>query len=492
MFLSSKILPGKGLLCKRAIFIKKPCLTIEASIDKINLMDLYKKRLQAYRPKDKKTDSTNEAKPKVRSVQFPEFDVKADDKLIISSKAGEKATAKKGEGPAVKNFDFQPLNPASSSEKGPGGAPPVIERELKKTVKTENQDQSKSQAGKINQNQQEAHEGRFTKLTKASSKHKMVAKYLFLLPKEKASAVLKNLEQDDIEVIIREMLKIKRIDKSEAEQILKEMGGVFQKVSLPQGGIQTAEKLLTAAFGREKATGFLKKARPDYALPFAFLEDVDFHQVMALLEQQSASILAVILNNMSKEMASRILPALPVDKQREIIRRIAKMERPNPEVVEKLTVYLQEGIRKTGNLVQDKIDGKDRLAQILKHMNYSSEQQILDKMDDVSADIVENIRSKLFSLDIVYKIEKTDFQNLLRQYTDRDLAMLLKGQLPEIKQYFLSHLSSRRAERVKEESAVLGAVLKKDAEEALNDFMALLRHKQQTTEIRILDDEEYV
>ena len=84
----------------------------------------------------------------------------------------------------------------------------------------------------------------------------------------------------------------------------------------------------------EKAEQILEKVRRDMAPPpFTFLQDIDVHQAIALVREESPPVVALILAHLEPRLAARILAALAPETQREVVRRIAKMGKVDPEVV---------------------------------------------------------------------------------------------------------------------------------------------------------------
>jgi flagellar motor switch protein FliG len=80
-------------------------------------------------------------------------------------------------------------------------------------------------------------------------------------------------------------------------------------------------------------------------------------------------------------------------------------------------------------------------------------------------------------------------QKVLRDFDDRELAIVLKGKSPEVEQKIMGNLSSRRQELVAYERQYLGRMKRAEVEEATGDFLRYLREQAERGEISLREDE---
>jgi flagellar motor switch protein FliG len=170
----------------------------------------------------------------------------------------------------------------------------------------------------------------------------------------------------------------------------------------------------------------------------------------------------------------------------DVVRRMAKKSEIKPEVISVIEDYLREKIRDSSQVSTQEFDGESALAGILRYMDPGEEEKILAGLsEEVSPDISEAIREKIFTVEDILRIPDPEFQAALRDYDDRELAVVIKGKSEMVKQKFLTNLSERRAWAVNEESVHLGAMLKRDVESATRDFLTYLRDLDEGGKIHI-------
>ena len=309
--------------------------------------------------------------------------------------------------------------------------------------------------------------------------YRKAAKFLLLLGKREASTVLKHFSSKEIEEITREIASIKQINNEEAAKILKEFGYLKPGLNHSVGGLEVAKNMLNAAFGDEKGEAIFNKVIPfNGEKPFAFLEDLEFQQLIMILRKEPVHVLTVILSFLDPVKSSKILESLAPDVQTSLIARMASMEKVAPEVIMAMEAVLIERIRTQGKVITEEVDGQSVLAEILKNMDLSDEGRILDNLADSDENLAESVREKLFTVDTIHFIRDADMEKILRDFTDSEIAILLKGQDGELRNKIIYNVSKRRIEFIKYEEDALGTMRKTDVDKAMKEFLEYLKEKE--------------
>jgi flagellar motor switch protein FliG len=319
------------------------------------------------------------------------------------------------------------------------------------------------------------------------------AKFLLLLGTEEASKVIAHLSPEEVESVSREILKVKNIDAPEANNILAEFGWLVKtKGWSVEGGPETAEKMLTTAFGPEKARALMRKAAPESQKPFKFLKDYEAKDLYLILKDESAQVLSVILPYLAPKKASALLERLPDEERVELVKRIARLEKVDPGVLRSVEEGIRERIRRVGTVNHEEIDGRAALAGILKHVDPRFEERVLDALDEESPELSKNVRERLFTLDDVLRVPDRSLQKALRDFQDRDIALVLKGREDSFKKKLLSNVSANRRNSIRDEYAILGPVRREDADEAAREFLGYLKRAWEDGDIALEGEDEFV
>ena len=319
------------------------------------------------------------------------------------------------------------------------------------------------------------------------------AKFLLLLGTEEASKVIGHLKSEEVEAVSREILKVKNIDAPEANSILAEFGWLVKtKGWSVAGGPETAEKMLTTAFGPERARALMRKASPESSRPFRFLKDYEAKELYLILKDESAQVLSVILPYLDPKKASGLLEKLPAEERVELVKRVAKLEKVNPEVLRSVEDGIRERIRKVGTINHEEIDGKAALAGILRHVDPRFEEQMLDALGEDNPELSKNVRERLFTLEDLLRVPDKSLQKALRDFQDKDIALVLKGRDDAFKKKLLSNMSANRRTMILDEYSILGPVRREDADEAAREFLGYLKRAWEDGDLTLEGEDDMV
>jgi flagellar motor switch protein FliG len=329
----------------------------------------------------------------------------------------------------------------------------------------------------------------FIKETSRDTGYRKAAQFLMLLGKDEAARVLRHMSAEEVEGITLEIARTQHIEEKEASKILEEFGYIREtKDLIAQGGIEKAQEMLIASIGAERAEKILVKVRKDMAPPpFTFMQDIDIHQAITLLREESVPVAALILAHLQPKLAARILQALSPEVQHEVVPRIAKMQKVDAEVIRKAEEILRSKVREHGQPVTDEVDGRAALTEILRFMDPGKEQAILA---DLEPNMANQIRKNLYTIDVVFQLPDKNLQKVMRDYADKELALVLKGVEEQVRQRLLSSISERRRELLRLEEDALGQTRKSELDRAIQDLLEYIQLLEQKGDIVILRERE--
>lgn len=322
--------------------------------------------------------------------------------------------------------------------------------------------------------------------------YRRAAMFLILLGRDEAADVLRHLSEAEVEGITREIASIDAIGRDDARQVLTEFGRLreAQGDAPVPGGADVAHQILLKAFGEETAERVFRKAVPRREHAFSFLQDLDPQQVSFILRGESPLVLTVILAYSEPRLSAGILASLGGETQKEVIRRLARTKRIDPEVVVKIEEALREKIRRLGKVVSEKIDGTSALASILRFADPQTERRVLDGIRERDPTLYEELTERLLTPEILLQVEDSSLQAVLRDISDQDLALFLKGKSDDLRQKLLSNISERRRAFVLDEYRHLGAVKRSRVEEATKAFLERVKRMQEEGTLLVIDESD--
>ena len=332
------------------------------------------------------------------------------------------------------------------------------------------------------------------------SKYARAARFMVLIGSDEASKILARLDAEQVEAISKEIVSVKSISPEEAEAVLEEFRSLLSPAygysGSSKGGTEEARRLLYAAFGPEKGEAILVKAVPEAVEnPFDFLADFSGEQLAMLFKNESPAACALVFSRLPSKLSAAALAHVRPDHKLEIIKRIARLNDTSPEVISNVAAALREKARHFGRSDPEtgiEMDGKGILAEILKHSDIAFGGRLLDELKEDDPTLTREMQERLYTLEDVCGAADRPIQEKLRTMDDKEIALLLKGRSDSFTFKILMNVSQIRAERIKEESEIMGAVPKVEAEAAAREFLAWFRQNREEGHILMLSGEDLV
>ena len=307
------------------------------------------------------------------------------------------------------------------------------------------------------------------------SVYRRVAKFLVLIGADEAAKILPHLSKEQTERIIPEIASIRSVDKEEAAALIKEFESLMQKAR-ENGGVETARNILEKAFGSDKAEELLEKSVPfKDGRPFDYLMEADWEKVSVLLKDEGAPVRAIVLSQLNPKVSAQVIQNLPDDEKKELIVRLAKMQKIDPQILKRVDEAMREKFDAVNIEKSDSVDGKNTLAQILKRMSPENEEKLLDTLSEQEPELGADLRERLFTTEDIINSDDKFIQNQLRSMSDDECSLLIAGKDDAFRSKILGNMSSHRASEVLNVESYKKPFRKTDVEKAASQFFAVLR-----------------
>lgn len=310
---------------------------------------------------------------------------------------------------------------------------------------------------------------------------------LITLGPEKASEIFKHLKEEEIEQLTLEIANTRSVTPSQKEEVLNE----FYEICLAQqyiaeGGIGYAKDLLKKALGEDKAKEVLGKLTASLQVrPFEFIRKTDASQILNFIQDEHPQTIALILSYLSPTQASGIISSLTPDKQTDVAKRIAQMDRTSPDVIKEVENILEQKLASLVNQDYTIVGGVDSIVEILNTVDRGTEKYIMENLEIEEPELADEIRKKMFVFEDILMLDDRSIQRVLREIENSELAVALKGANEEVQALIFNNMSTRLAAMIKEDMEFMGPVRLKDVEEAQQKIVNVIRKLEDSAEIII-------
>ena len=310
---------------------------------------------------------------------------------------------------------------------------------------------------------------------------------LIALGPEKSSNIFKHLKEDEIEELTLEIANTRTITPQVRDEILDE----FYQVCLAQqyiaeGGINYAKEVLEKSFGADKARDVIGKLTASLQVkPFEFVRKTDPSQLLNFIQDEHPQTIALILSYLSAAQSALIISALPPDRQADVAKRIAVMDRTSPDIIKEVEKVLESKLASLVNKDYTIVGGVDAVVEILNTVDRGTEKHIMETLEIEEPELADEIRKKMFVFEDILLLDDRAIQRVLRDVDNSDLAIALKGSNEEVQNAIFNNLSKRLAVMIKEDMEFMGPVRMKDVEEAQQKIVNIIRKLEDSAEIVI-------
>ncbi|KDR95160.1 flagellar motor switch protein FliG [Peptoclostridium litorale DSM 5388] len=310
---------------------------------------------------------------------------------------------------------------------------------------------------------------------------------LITLGPEYSARIFRNLSEDEIEELTLEIANIKKVEPELKDQVLEE----FYEICLAQeyiseGGINYAQEVLEKALGNDKAIEVIGRLTASLQVrPFDFARKADPSQLMNFIQNEHPQTIALILSHIDNDKAAQIISGLSQEKQSEVAKRIATMDRTYPEMIKEIESVLED---KLSNIVtQDytKAGGVQDVVDILNSVDRGTEKRIMENLEMSDPELADEIKRRMFLFEDIINLDSTAIQRFIREVDNNELAVALKGATQEVGEVIFTNMSKRMSEMIKEDMDFMGPVRLRDVEEAQQKIVNIIRKLEDQGEIII-------
>ncbi|MDE6388655.1 MAG: flagellar motor switch protein FliG [Lachnospiraceae bacterium] len=310
---------------------------------------------------------------------------------------------------------------------------------------------------------------------------------LIALGPEKSASIFKHLKEEEIEELTLEIANTRNITPQMKDDVISE----FYQICLAQqyiaeGGINYAKELLEKSFGSDRAMDVIGKLTASLQVkPFEFVRKTDASQLLNFIQDEHPQTIALILSYLSAAQSALILSALPPDRQADVAKRIAVMDRTSPDVIKEVEKVLESKLASLVNQDYTIIGGVDAVVEILNTVDRGTEKHIMETLEIEEPELADEIRKKMFVFEDILLLDDRAIQRVLRDVDNGDLAIAMKGSNEEVQNAIFNNMSKRLSAMIKEDMEFMGPVRMKDVEEAQQKIVNIIRKLEDSAEIVI-------
>ena len=305
------------------------------------------------------------------------------------------------------------------------------------------------------------------------------AMLLILLGDKVSGELLKQMSDEEVQAVSREVARLESISAEQAETLLEE----FYQMNMAhdfvvRGGLDYAKKMLISAFGPDVATKLIDRLSKAMGADYEnldILQKADPQQLAKFIHNEHPQTIALVLSHLGASQAAALLVSLPAELRADVALRMANLDQISPEIVNKIASVIGQKLQALGEFSRESYGGVRAVSEMFNRLDSGTSKEMLDVIEKHNPNLVETIRHLMFVFEDLLLIDINQLKEVMARVDRKALTYALKGTSDQLKEHFFATMSGRAKEMMKDDIEALGPVRIKEVESAQQQIIATVR-----------------
>jgi flagellar motor switch protein FliG len=300
---------------------------------------------------------------------------------------------------------------------------------------------------------------------------------LMSLGEEEAAEVFKHLSPKEVQKLGETIAKTRSVSKERVDNVVFKFTEAAARESLLVSDTGNyVRAVLKRALGEDKAGLLIDRILQGGDVSgIESLKWMDPLSVAELLRNEHPQIVAAILVHLDFEQAAGVLKQLTDRQRNEVLLRVATLEGIQPTALKDLNEVLFKVLAGGDKIRKTSLGGVKTAAEIINLLGTNIETTVIESIRGFDPDLAQKIMDKMFVFDDVLKLDDKAIQLVLKDVASETLIVALKGAGPELKEKFLSNMSTRAAETLREDLESRGPMRLSEVEAQQKEILKTVR-----------------
>ncbi len=318
---------------------------------------------------------------------------------------------------------------------------------------------------------------------------------LMTLGEQEASNVLKHMAPRDVQTLGVAMAAIKDVSREQAETVIDQFVSVVEEqTSLAVGTEDYIRKILTGAFGEQRANALITRiVSGDEQTGLESLKWMTPHAIASLVKNEHPQIIAIVLTCIDDEQAGLVAAKLPAELRADVLMRVARLTDVQQSALAEVEALIRTNAESTTIDRSAKVGGDKAAADIINAMQGKLGTDTLEEINQIDTELAERIQEMMFVFESLLGVDDRGIQALLREVSNADLSIALKGADPGLSDKFFRNMSKRAATLMREDMEAGGPVKLSEVEAAQKNIITSARQMAESGDLNLGNgDDDYV
>lgn len=310
---------------------------------------------------------------------------------------------------------------------------------------------------------------------------------LLTLGEEEASEVFKHLSPREVQKLGETMASLTNLTRDQVDKVLDRFHNeASAQASLDVDTDAYLRNVLSKALGPDKANLLLDRILSGGdTSAIERLKWLDAPTVAEMIKNEHPQIIATILVHLERDQASQVLGALTARTRNDVALRIATLDGVQPAALRELNEAMSKLFAGSDQLSRKPLGGVRMVAEILNMLPGSVENETVESVREVDADLAQKILDEMLKFEDLQKLDDKAIQSVLREVQGDSLVIALKGADTALRDRIFKNMSQRAAEQMREDLETKGPVKLSEVEAQQKEVIKIVRRLAEEGQIAI-------
>ena len=301
--------------------------------------------------------------------------------------------------------------------------------------------------------------------------------FLMSLGEEEAAEVFKHLSPKEVQKLGETIAQMRSVSREKVDEVINKFSNAAAAQSLLVSDTGNyVRAVLKRALGEDKAGLLIDRILQGGDVSgIESLKWMDPLSVAELLRNEHPQIVAAILVHLDHEQSAAVIKQFTERQRSEVMLRVATLEGIQPMALKDLNEVLFKVLAGGDKIRKTSLGGVKTAAEIINLLGTNIDTAVLESIRAHDPDLAQKIMDKMFVFDDVAKLDDRAIQTVLKEIASETLIVALKGAAPELREKFLSNMSSRAAEALREDLESRGPMRLSEVEAQQREILKTVR-----------------
>ncbi|MEM9385966.1 MAG: flagellar motor switch protein FliG [Pseudomonadota bacterium] len=291
---------------------------------------------------------------------------------------------------------------------------------------------------------------------------------LMSLEESDAAAILRKMAPPAVEKIASAMARMEQVSRDNLGTVVEAFSDeVDRQARIAPSTREYITRLITQAVGESNARGLVNRVLDEgQSRGLDALRWMDTREIREMILEEHPQIMAIVLAHLDQGQATDIMAHMPTELRKEVILRIATLEEVGESVLNELETIVNARSSEQKHDLKASVAGVKVAANILNVLGTDISTEIIEYLREADDSMATEVEEQMFSFETLLRIQGRGMQTLLREITNEQLIIALKGADQEIQDLIFENMSQRAGDMLRDDLSTQGPVRLTDVEEA--------------------------